>query len=183
LIIAGGISVVTESLMGDVSIISAAFIILLIILIGIIFDIISMAFASCDPAPFVSMASRKIKKAKSAIKLLQNADIVSNICGDVVGDICGIVSGAAGAAISIKIAVTEESNFIWAIVISSIIAAITVAGKAAGKTIAIKRNKEIVSLVSYVYMFFVRDGKKTNAGAQKSRKNLVNGNNGGKKED
>jgi CBS domain containing-hemolysin-like protein len=170
--------------MGDVSVIAAAFIILIIMLIGIIFDIIAMAFASCDPAPFISMASRKIKKAKSAIKLLQNADIVSNICGDVVGDICGIVSGAAGAAISIKIAVTEESNFIWAIVISSVIAAVTVAGKAAGKTIAIKRNKEIVSFVSYIYMFFVRDGRKANGGSPKSRETVAGDNqNGRKKED
>lgn len=167
LVIAGGISVVTESLMGDVSAVAAAFIILVIMFIGIIFDIIAMAFASCDPAPFISMASKKIKKAKSAIRLLQNADIVSNICGDVVGDICGIVSGAAGAAIAVKIAVTDQEDFIWAIVISSLIAAITVAGKAAGKTVAIKRNKEIVSLVSYVFMFFVRENKKVNGAPKK----------------
>ena len=42
---------------------------------------------------------------------------------------------------------------------SSIIAAMTVAGKAAGKTLAIKKNKEIVSLVSSVAMLFVRDDK------------------------
>jgi CBS domain containing-hemolysin-like protein len=138
-------------------------------LIGIVFDIIAIAVTSCDTAPFISMASKKIKKAKSAIKLLQNADIVSNICGDVVGDICGIVSGAAGAAISVKLAIDEQGSFIWAIVISSIIAAITVAGKAMGKTVAIKRNKEIVSMVSYVFMFFMRENKV--------------GKNGGKKED
>lgn len=154
LIISGGISLVTELLMDSVSALAASFIILVIMLIGIVFDIIAIAVTSCEQAPFVSMASRKIKKAKSAIKLLQNADIVSNICGDVVGDICGIVSGAAGAAIAIKIALEEPASFIWSIVISSLIAAFTVAGKSIGKTIAIKNNKEIVGLVSHITMFF-----------------------------
>lgn len=160
LIISGGISVVTESLMDRVSIIAAAFIILAIMLIGILADGIGIAFASCDAAPFISMASKKIKRAKSAIRLLQNADIVSNVCNDVIGDICGIVSGAAGAAISIKIAVTEPGSFIWPIVISSVIAAMTVAGKALGKSFAIRKNKEIVSVVSYLFMFFAGDNKK-----------------------
>lgn len=140
--------------MDSVSPLSAVFIILVIMLIGIIFDIIAIAVTSCEQAPFISMASRKIKKAKSAIKLLQNADIVSNICGDVVGDICGIVSGAAGAAIAVKIFIEEPSSFIWSIIISSVIAALTVSGKSVGKTIAIKKNKEIVSLVSSIIMFF-----------------------------
>lgn len=161
LVLTAGISVVTEMLMNNMSILAAAFIILIIMLLGILFDIIGIAFATCDPTPFVSMASKKIKKAKSAIRLMQNADIVSNICGDVVGDICGIVSGAAGAAVAVKIAVQAvgTTEFIWAIVVSSVIAALTVAGKAAGKSIAIRNNKQIVSFVSYITMFFVQDKK------------------------
>jgi CBS domain containing-hemolysin-like protein len=157
LIIAGGISLIAESLMDNVSVIAAAFIILVIMFIGIVFDIIGVAVTACDQAPFIAMASKKIKKAKSAIKLLQNADIVSNICGDVVGDICGIVSGAAGAAIAIKISIEDSSSFIWSIVISSLIAALTIAGKSIGKTIAIKKNKEIISMVSYVTMIFDKE--------------------------
>ena len=62
------------------------------------------------------MASKKIKKAKSAIKLLRNADIVSNICGDVVGDMCGIVSGAAGAAVAVGVAMKGDvSEIVWVI--------------------------------------------------------------------
>ncbi len=161
LVLTAGISVVTELLMDNLSILAAAFIILLIMLIGITFDIIGIAFATCDTKPFVSMASRKIKKAKSAIRLLQNADVVSNICGDVVGDICGIVSGAAGAAIAIKIIANAQNtpDIVITLVISSLIAALTVSGKAAGKSIAIKNNKQIVSFVSYVLMFFVRDSR------------------------
>ncbi|MEM5770767.1 MAG: hypothetical protein AAGU32_21155, partial [Bacillota bacterium] len=162
LVLTAGISVVTELLMDSMSVTAAVFIVLFIMLIGILFDIIGIAFATCDTKPFVSMASKRIKRARSAIRLLQNAGIVSNICGDVVGDICGIVSGAAGAAIAIKVAITANSTegYIIAIAISSVIAALTISGKAIGKNIAIRNNKEIVSFISYVLMFFLREGKK-----------------------
>jgi hypothetical protein len=161
LVLTAGISVVTEMLMDKLSIIAAAFIVLFIMLLGVLFDLIGIAFATCDQRPFISMASKKIKRAKSAIRLLQNADIVSNICGDVAGDICGIVSGAAGAAIALKIALASGSAdaFLPAIAVSSVIAALTISGKAIGKTIGLRKNKEIVSFVSYIVMFFMREGK------------------------
>lgn len=157
LVLTAGISVVTESLMGTLSVVAASFVILFIMLIGIAADIIGIAFATCDQKPFVSMASKKIQKAKSAIRLLQNADIVSNICGDVIGDICGIVSGAAGAAIALKIALAarDVSEIVATIAVSCVIAALTVAGKAAGKTLAIKNNKQIVGFVAYVLTLFL----------------------------
>ncbi len=162
LVLTAGISVVTELLMDKLSIIAAASIVLFIMLLGIIFDLAGIAFATCDQKPFVSMASKKIKRAKSALKLLQNADIVSNICGDVAGDICGIVSGAAGAAIAVKIALAGGADdFVPAIAVSSVIAALTISGKSIGKTIGLKKNKEIVSFVSYVVMFFMREDKKS----------------------
>lgn len=170
LILTAGVSVAAESLMGNMPTVAAAFIIIFIISVGVVFDLIGIAFATCDVAPFVSMASKKIKKAKSAIRMLKNADIVSNICGDVVGDICGIVSGAAGAAVAVKAALSGSMNQLtWAIIMSSIIAALTVAGKAAGKTIAIKHNKEIVSFVSSIAIVFVREDKMN--GANKRSKN------------
>ena len=161
LIITAGISVVTETLTNNLSVIAAVFIILFIMLIGITADVIGIAFATCEQKPFVSMASKKIKKAKSAIRLLQNADIVSNICGDVIGDICGIVSGAAGATIAIKLALSahDTPEMVFTIAVSSIIAALTVAGKAAGKTIAIKNNKQIVSFIAYFSVPFFKDSK------------------------
>lgn len=161
LILTAGISVTAEALVKGMSTLSAAFIILVIMLIGIVADIVGIAFATCDATPFVSMASKKIKRAKSAIRMLQNADIVSNICGDVIGDICGIVSGAAGAAVAVKLAVSATSTpeLVWTLIVSSIIAALTVAGKALGKSFAIRNNKQIVSVVSYVAMLFIRDEK------------------------
>ena len=167
LVLTAGISIVTELLMGTLALIPAAFIVLFIMLLGIAADIVGMAFATCDPTPFVSMASKKIKRAKSALRLLQNADIVSNICGDVAGDICGIVSGAAGAAIAAKIVISAGAAregsveaLMPSIVISSVIAALTISGKSIGKTIGFRKNKEIVSFVSYLLMFFMHEEKR-----------------------
>lgn len=159
LVLTAGISVVIELMMDELSVAAAALTIAIIIFIGIAFDIIGIAFATCDPKPFVSMASKKIKRAKSALVLLRNASVVSNICGDVVGDICGIVSGAAGAAVAVKIIAESHTapGIIITIVISSAIAALTVAGKAAGKKLAITKNKQIVSFVSYALMVFIQD--------------------------
>jgi hypothetical protein len=108
------------------------------------------------------MASKKIKKAREALTLLKNAAAVANFCNDVVGDICGIVSGAAGAAIALKLILDNPGlpQIFVGILISAGIAAITVALKSIGKNIALKNNKEIVSGISLLLSFFVRDKKK-----------------------
>ena len=75
-------------------------ILLVIIFIGIIFDIVGVAVTSADEKPFHSMAARKVSGAQEAITLLRNAERVSSICNDVIGDICGVISGSASAAIA-----------------------------------------------------------------------------------
>ena len=62
----------------------AFFILLVIIFVGIIFDVVGMAVACADETPFHAMASRKIPGAQEAISLLRNAERVSSICNDVV---------------------------------------------------------------------------------------------------
>ena len=91
-----------------------------------------------------------------AIEAIKNADIVANFCNDVVGDICGIVSGSAGAAIAAKILLGAQDNYeMWVgIMVSALIAALTVGGKAFGKKIAMKKNKEIVVALGSVLQFF-----------------------------
>ena len=110
------------------------------------------------------MSAKKNQKAHYALKMLKNADVVSNFCNDVIGDICGIVSGAAGAAITLKALVFNFPfpDMAISIAISALIAAVTVAGKAWGKTIAMKRNKDIVLAIGSVATFFSRGGRKTN---------------------
>ena len=68
--------------------------ILLVIIIGNVFDIIGTAILSSDISVFNSLASQKVKGSKIAINLCKNASSVSSLCNDVVGDVCGIISGS-----------------------------------------------------------------------------------------
>ncbi len=158
LIISSAFSVVSEVFLAELSSAPAVLVLLLIIAIGVLFDIVGVAFASCAQTPFISMASRKVDSAQSSLRLLKNADVVSNICNDVIGDICGIVSGAAGAAIAVKFSFLsgDESSMWVGIAISAIIAAVTVSGKAAGKTIAMKNNVKIVATMGKIAAVFSR---------------------------
>lgn len=147
--ISGFISLVSDEVMA-VSGIAVAFIILLVIIfIGIIFDIIGMAVATADEKPFHSMAARKIPGAQESIRLLRNAERVSSICNDVVGDICGVVSGSASATIAALILTQVELSWPRAVGLSmsALAAGLTVGGKAIGKTFAVKSCTEIVHTV------------------------------------
>ena len=63
-----------------------------------------------------------------------------------VGDICGVVSGSASATIAAQILRTFEWNLssVVPLVLSSLVAALTVGGKAIGKGIAVRGCTEIV---------------------------------------
>ncbi len=154
--ISATISMISEEVMA-VSGIGVAFLILmLIILLGIIFDIIGVAVTSADEKPFHSMAARKVPGARESISLLRNAERVSSICNDVVGDICGVVSGAASATIAAQI--LHNFTFSWprvvGLVMSALVAGFTVGGKAIGKTFAINSSTKIVHGVGKVIYFF-----------------------------
>ena len=78
--------------------------------------------------------------------LLRNAERVSSICNDVVGDICGVVSGSASATIAAQVLRNFELSFasVVPLVLSSLVAALTVGGKAVGKGIAVRSCTDIV---------------------------------------
>ncbi len=63
-------------------------ILILVILTGIISDLIATAVTAADEVPFHAKAADKKRGAKQSVKLIKNADKVSNVCGDVIGDIC-----------------------------------------------------------------------------------------------
>ena len=137
----------------DSSSLPVAFLILLaIVMVGIIFDIIGMAVASADEKPFHSMAARKVPGSQEAIRLLRNAERVSSICNDVVGDICGVVSGSASATIAALILTRVDVS--WprgvSLVMSALVAGLTVGGKAIGKTFAVNSCTQIVHTVGRV---------------------------------
>ena len=144
--ISGAISLLSDVLMENSSMAVAFLILLVIILVGIVFDIIGMAVASADEKPFHSMAARKVPGAQESIRLLRNAERVSSICNDVVGDICGVVSGSASATIAAQI--LRNFEFTWpqviSLLMSALAAGLTVGGKAIGKSFAVNSCTDIV---------------------------------------
>lgn len=160
-LISGVISLISEEIMAGAGTVVAFMILLLIVLIGIVFDIIGVAVTSADDKPFHSMAARKVPGAKEAIRLLRNAERVSSICNDVIGDICGVVSGAASATIAVQI--LSHFEFSWprlvSLVMSALVAGLTVGGKAIGKAFAINSSTTIVHHVGRILHFFAPEPK------------------------
>lgn len=151
-ILSGSISFFSDLLLDNVNVYIACLLLILIIAIGILFDIIGVAVTAADETPFHSMASRKVKGARTAVKLIRNADKVSSFCNDVVGDVCGIVSGATGAIIVSKILIISNGkhNSVMSLAVSAIIASITVGGKAVGKNFAIGESNNIIYSVAWL---------------------------------
>lgn len=156
IIISGTISFISDYIMASSSIAVAFLILMVIVLLGIIFDIIGVAVTSADEKPFHSMAARKVSGSLESIRLLRSAERVSSICNDVVGDICGVVSGAASATIALQI--LNNFNFsgeqIISLIMSAFVAGLTVGGKAIGKTVAINSCTEIVIAVGK-FIYFI----------------------------
>ena len=146
MIVSGTISLVSDVVMERSSMAVAFLILLMIILVGIVFDIVGMAVASADEKPFHSMAARKVPGAQESIALLRNAERVSSICNDVVGDICGVVSGSASATIAAQILSNFDMSWpqLITLVMSALAAGLTVGGKAVGKSIAVNSCTAIV---------------------------------------
>ena len=133
-----------------------------LILASILFDAIGVAVTSCDDAPIIAMASRKIYGAKTAMWLVKNSSTVASICNDVIGDIFGIISGACSAAIVVKISFSLDISWQrWlAIGTAALISALTIGGKAFMKNIAIKNSKEFVLFVARFLAFFVPEERR-----------------------
>ncbi len=149
ILVSGIISFVSDAIMAVSTMMVAFLILLAIIFIGIIFDVIGVAVTSADEKPFHSMASRKVPGAQESIWLLRNAERVSSICNDVVGDICGVISGSASATIAVQVMNHIEysrEKFIT-LLMSALVAGLTVGGKAVGKTFAIGSCTKIVENV------------------------------------
>lgn len=155
ILISGIISLVSDEIMAASSIAVAFLILMIIVLIGIFFDIVGVAVTSAEEKPFHSMAARKVPGAVESIRLLRNAERVSSICNDVVGDICGVVSGSASATIAAQ--VLQNFEFSWprmvTLVMSALVAGLTVGGKAVGKTFAIGSCTKIVTFVGKILYF------------------------------
>ena len=157
-------------------------VVLVIVCIGILFDMIGIAATAANETPFHSMAARKVHGAKHSILIVRNADRVASFCNDVIGDISGIISGTASALVVIQIAQSihlQATSVEYAINVglASFIAAITVGGKALGKSFAITYSRDIILHVGKLLQFLedrfhltiIKDHKKKRP-KQKSKK-------------
>jgi len=129
---------------------------LIIILIGILADIIGTAVTAAQEAPFHAKAAKRVRGAKEGVFLLRNAGKVANICNDVIGDIVGTVSGALGISIVVKIVSNNPgTDAFWTnIIMTALIASMTISGKALGKTLALTRANDVIFLVGKLLAYW-----------------------------
>ena len=176
--LSASMSVISSKILYNAGILISFLVVFIIIVINILFDTIGTAVTAADEAPFHAMASRKVYGAKQAIKLIRNADKVSNLCNDVIGDICGVISGTACTYIVLKIAANGGSlkETVISVIMTGMVASLTVGGKALGKSIAIENSNYIIYKVAVVIRFF-----EVKTAGKRNNKNNKNKNGNGRK--
>lgn len=150
------LSVISSDILAEVGLLPAFFILWGFIIIGILFDIIGIAVASADEKPFHAMASRKIKGASQSVWLIRNASKVSSFCNDVMGDIVGIISGVIIGSVVLYLTqhISTVNISVFTLCLTGAVAALTIGGKAVGKTFSINYSNSIVYMVALALNFF-----------------------------
>lgn len=140
--------------LNEIQSLAISFLILIIVIVmGILFDLVGTAAAAADIAPLNAKAARKVAGAKRGVYLVKNAEKVANFCNDVAGDISGIMSGTLAALIVIKIVVNiqhSQADFYMNILLTALVAAVTVGGKAWGKILAINHSTEVILVAGLI---------------------------------
>ena len=153
-VISSTISFFSSTVLEGAGLVEAFLVLLLIVALGIVFDIIGVAVMSAEEKPFHAMAAKKVPGAAEALHLLRNAEKVSSFCNDVVGDICGVVSGSA----SVRALTMLNSETVAQLIMSALVSGVTIAGKACGKNIATGKATQIVhttsKLIYYIKSLF-----------------------------
>ena len=159
-IISALMQTIQAGLMSKVNLVIAFIMLFSFVLIGILFDIVGVASTSASEVPFHSLSSRKVRGAKEAVRLIRSADKVSNFCNDVIGDIAGIVSGSASSAIVVMLAKDGGDTFVLSVILAALVAALTVGGKAVGKSFAISKSNSIIFTVGKIISYIKPSCKK-----------------------
>lgn len=151
-------SVASNTLLNGLNWALGMLVVLVLVMIGIFFDIIGIATTAAEEKPFHAMASERVRGARHAIYLLRNADRVSNICNDVIGDISGIVSGTAVTFVVLELIADLGVNGTTAstivnVAFAGLVSALTVGGKAFGKSFAINNSTNIVLFIGKFFYF------------------------------
>jgi CBS domain containing-hemolysin-like protein len=157
--LAGIFATLSTIFLSNSSIIFGMAIVLFFISLGIISDTVGLSAAAAKEIPFHAMASKKIKGAREAVHICKNAEVFSSFFNDVVGDISGIVSGTATASVVLQLSLmagqSDNSNyyFVTAVIFTSVVAGLTVGGKALCKTLAIRGSTEIIFTMGKMIYF------------------------------
>jgi CBS domain containing-hemolysin-like protein len=158
--IAFGLGLAAQTLFGGDSIPICVAIIFGLILIAFVGDMISYAGAYADLAVFNSMASRGIRGARFAVKIVKNNEKVSTMLCDILGDVCAVVSGAVGVTLAFCImSMGDFSLWAEACILAAISAAIsgaTIAIKTISKAIARRHYSKILLFIGRVLHPFGR---------------------------
>jgi hypothetical protein len=152
-------------IINDINITVSVIFVFVIVFLGIFADMIGVSVTAADETQFHSMAAKRIRGSRISIVLIRHAHRVSSLLNDVIGDICGIISGSVTAMIVVYISVNMKgmSTALLSISFSGFVAALTIGGKAAGKTLAMRSSNNIVYRTAYFITIFVSErwGKKT----------------------
>lgn len=145
-------SFVAESTESNGNLIVIVVLLLFLIVGNVIFDGIGIAAATADETEVKRLSKHCGRSEKIAIYIVENADIVSNVCNDVIGDIFGILSGACTVVITASVTkgLDTVTGKLVAVAVSAIISAIIVGGKAALKNLSITKSTELVIMFSKV---------------------------------
>ena len=152
-------SLITSLFVESAGLFVALMSLIVLVLIGIITDILGTAVTSAVEQPFIAMASKRIRGAKQALRLVRMAERVSSLLNDVAGDIVGIISGSAGSVIAVYLVSLGAPSAVASMLITAFTSAFMIGGKAYGKGFAIANSEKIVLYVGSIMALFERKGK------------------------
>jgi CBS domain containing-hemolysin-like protein len=145
------LSLPSQEIISRSSLYSALAILLLVVLLGVVFDMVGVAATAAEEAPFHAMAAKKVPGARQAVYLVRHADRVSSFANDLIGDIAASVSGGAALALVYRLSAPE-----WAPLGLALVSALTIGGKAATKGLALKHAVPLVLWAGRVVSLFWR---------------------------
>lgn len=159
-VISFAFSFISELALNNTGVFVGIIILFVFILLGIVFDMVGVAVTASDEKPIHSMNARKVRGADVATIFKKNADKVSSFCNDVVGDICGIISGSAGVVIATSLTkIIKIEPLYVSLIVTAIVAALTIGGKALGKGYAMKNSNNILYTFSKIASYFYKPKK------------------------
>ncbi len=144
---------ISQTLLSSMGVIIASICICIFIFFNVLFDMLGIAVASADSEVFERWDKEGVKGATVGLNLCKNSEKMCSFCADVVGDICSTLCGAGGACVVATITSSSiNKNFIIfvSIMVSAVIAGVTIFFKAIMKEMALKKSNKIILKLSLI---------------------------------